>query len=138
MLEMDGAGAKILAIDDERNIREMLQLGLERKGFAVRCLPDGRNVADVIDTWQPDVILLDVMMPGVDGVEIGRDLRAEPRTARIPVIAISAQADVTLRLNVQQMGADDYLSKPFEFDDMLRRVGAWAARSHELGRAVSS
>lgn len=131
------AAGTVLVVDDAPGIVYILQIALQHAGYRVISAVAG-NALQLARDVQPDVILLDVMMPGVDGVEIGRDLRAEPRTARIPVIAISAQADVTLRLNVQQMGADDYLSKPFEFDDMLRRVGAWAARSHELGRAITS
>ncbi|HXW75867.1 MAG TPA: response regulator transcription factor [Candidatus Eremiobacteraceae bacterium] len=118
---MDPAGAKVLAIDDERNIREMLQLGLERQGFSVRCLPDGRSVAEVIDTWQPDVILLDVMMPFADGFSLLPTIR---NRTQAPIIMLTAKGDVDDKVTGLQLGADDYLAKPFALSELLARVGA--------------
>jgi two-component system, OmpR family, response regulator len=121
MLDMERSGAKILAIDDERNIREMLQLGLERKGFAVRTLPDGRNVADVIDSWQPDLILLDVMMPFADGFSLLPTIR---NRTQAPIIMLTAKGDVDDKVTGLQLGADDYLAKPFALTELVARVGA--------------
>lgn len=121
MIEMDGAGAKVLAIDDERNIRDMLQLALERKGFAVRCLPDGRNVADVIDSWQPDVVLLDVMLPFADGFSLVPAIRSRTQA---PIIMLTAKGDVDDKITGLQLGADDYLAKPFALSELIARIGA--------------
>lgn len=121
MLDMEGAGAKVLAIDDERNIREMLQLGLERKGFAVRCLGDGRNVAEVIDTWQPDIVLLDVMLPFADGFSLLPTIR---NRTQAPIIMLTAKGDVDDKVTGLQLGADDYLAKPFALTELVARVVA--------------
>ncbi|HYK53828.1 MAG TPA: response regulator transcription factor, partial [Candidatus Eremiobacteraceae bacterium] len=116
MLDMDGNGAKVLAIDDERNIREMLQLGLERKGFVVRCLPDGRSVGDIIDGWQPDVVLLDVMLPFADGFSLLPTIRSHTQA---PIIMLTAKGDVDDKITGLQLGADDYLAKPFALSELI-------------------
>src|SRR5579863_6218546 len=121
MLDMDGGGAKILAIDDERNIRDMLQLALERKGFAVRCLADGRNIADVIDSWQPDVVLLDVMLPFADGFSLVPAIRSRTQA---PIIMLTAKGDVDDKITGLELGADDYLAKPFALSELIARIQA--------------
>ena len=121
MLDMDGNGAKVLAIDDERNIREMLQLGLERKGFVVRCLPDGRQVGDIIDGWQPDVVLLDVMLPFADGFSLLPTIRSHTQA---PIIMLTAKGDVDDKITGLQLGADDYLAKPFALSELIARITA--------------
>ena len=126
---MDGNGAKVLAIDDERNIREMLQLGLERKGFAVRCLPDGRSVGDVIDGWQPDVVLLDVMLPFADGFSLLPTIRSHTQA---PIIMLTAKGDVDDKITGLQLGADDYLAKPFALSELIARITA-ALRRPTMG-----
>lgn len=121
MLDMDGNGAKVLAIDDERNIREMLQLALERKGFVVRCLPDGRQVGDIIDGWQPDVVLLDVMLPFADGFSLLPTIRSHTQA---PIIMLTAKGDVDDKITGLQLGADDYLAKPFALSELIARIAA--------------
>ena len=121
MIDMDGNGAKVLAIDDERNIRDMLQLGLERKGFVVRCLPDGRSVAEVIDGWQPDVVLLDVMLPFADGFSLLPTIRSRTQA---PIIMLTAKGDVDDKITGLQLGADDYLAKPFALSELIARIAA--------------
>jgi DNA-binding response OmpR family regulator len=129
MLDMDGNGAKVLAIDDERNIREMLQLGLERKGFVVRCLPDGRSVGDIIDGWQPDVVLLDVMLPFADGFSLLPAIRSHTQA---PIIMLTAKGDVDDKITGLQLGADDYLAKPFALSELIARITA-ALRRPTMG-----
>jgi two-component system, OmpR family, response regulator ArlR len=121
MLSVDGNGAKVLAIDDERNIRDMLQLGLERKGFVVRCLADGRTLSDVIDSWQPDVLLLDVMLPFADGFSLLPMIRSRTQA---PVIMLTAKGDVDDKITGLQLGADDYLAKPFALSELIARINA--------------
>ena len=98
------AGAKILVIDDEKRIREMLQIGLERKGFAVRCLPDGRTIGAAIDEWQPDIVLLDVMLPYADGFALLPQVR---RRTQAPIIMLTAKGDVDDRVTGLDIGADN-------------------------------
>ncbi|HET9342105.1 MAG TPA: response regulator transcription factor [Candidatus Eremiobacteraceae bacterium] len=121
MLDMDGNGAKVLAIDDERNIREMLQLGLERKGFIVKVLADGRAVGEVIDGWQPDVVLLDVMLPFADGFSLLPAIRSHTQA---PIIMLTAKGDVDDKITGLQLGADDYLAKPFALSELIARITA--------------
>ena len=118
---MQGAGAKVLAIDDERSIRDMLTLGLERQGFSVRCLPDGRNLAETIDSWQPDVLLLDVMLPFADGFSLLPSIRSRTQA---PIIMLTAKGDVDDKITGLQLGADDYLAKPFALSELIARIGA--------------
>jgi len=129
MLDMDGNGAKVLAIDDERNIREMLQLGLERKGFIVKVLPDGRSVGEVIDGWQPDVVLLDVMLPFADGFSLLPAIRSHTQA---PIIMLTAKGDVDDKITGLQLGADDYLAKPFALSELIARITA-ALRRPTMG-----
>ncbi len=121
MNSLEGNGAKVLAIDDERNIREMLQLGLERKGFVVRCLADGRTIGEVIDAWQPDVILLDVMLPFADGFALLPIIRSRTQA---PIIMLTAKGDVDDKITGLQLGADDYLAKPFALSELIARINA--------------
>jgi DNA-binding response OmpR family regulator len=115
------AGAKILVIDDEKRIREMLQIGLERKGFAVRSLADGRSIGTAIDEWQPDVVLLDVMLPYADGFALLPQVR---RRTQAPIIMLTAKGDVDDRVTGLELGADDYLAKPFALNELVARINA--------------
>jgi CheY-like chemotaxis protein len=115
----------VLVVDDDQDIVDLLTDVLELDGYRVQTAV-GSLIQPLARAVQPDVILLDIMMPGKDGVTVGRQLRADPRTAAIPVIAVSA----SLHLYVQaaEMGADACLSKPFDLDDVLQYVARWAGR----------
>jgi DNA-binding response OmpR family regulator len=114
-------GAKILVIDDEKRIREMLQIGLERQGFAVRCLSDGRSLGQAIDEWHPDAVLLDVMLPYADGFTLLPQIR---RRTHAPIIMLTAKGDVDDRVTGLELGADDYLPKPFALNELVARINA--------------
>ncbi|HEV2879196.1 MAG TPA: response regulator transcription factor [Candidatus Eremiobacteraceae bacterium] len=113
--------ARILVVDDEKRIREMLQIGLERQGFAVRCLPSGQQLPHVIDEWQPEVVLLDVMLPGADGFTLLPKIRSHTQA---PIIMLTAKGDVDDKVTGLQLGADDYLAKPFALSELVARIGA--------------
>lgn len=118
---MKSPPARVLVIDDEKRIREMLQIGLERQGFAVRCLPNGQQLAPVIDEWQPEVVLLDVMLPFADGFTLLPKIRSRTQA---PVIMLTAKGDVDDKVTGLQLGADDYLAKPFALRELVARIVA--------------
>ena len=116
----------VLVVDDAPGIVHLLQLLLEQADYRV-VTAVGEAVLPLAREVRPDVILLDVMMPGPDGVELGASLHADPATANIPVIAISALHHLKLRMQAVQMRAVDCVQKPFDLDDVLQRVEKWVA-----------
>lgn len=123
---------KILIVEDEAPIQELLEFNLKRKNYEVRLAESGEEALSLAATFSPDLILLDIMLPGVDGLEVCRKLKADPQTARMPIImltALSEEADIVTGL---ELGADDYVTKPFSPRVLLARVKA-ALRRDEPG-----
>lgn len=117
-------GQRVLVIEDEPDIADLLVYNLEREGYLVTSIDDGGEGLDAARRDVPDLVLLDLMLPGMDGLEVCRGLRAEPRTAAIPVIMVTAkgeESDVVLGLGI---GADDYIAKPFSPRELIARVKA--------------
>jgi DNA-binding response OmpR family regulator len=112
---------RIAVVDDERRIREMLELSLRHHGYEVRCAPDGQAALALVREWQPDAIVLDVMMPKIDGISLLPMLR---RVTDAPVIMLSAKGEVEDKVEGLTHGADDYLSKPFELSELVARIEA--------------
>ncbi len=108
-------------------MRDMLRLGLEQQGYAVRLLPDGRGIEGVIAEWQPDAIVLDVMMPFADGFSLLPLIR---RQTQAPVIMLSAKSETNDRVTGLTLGADDYVPKPFAFVELVSRLEAALRRPH--------
>ncbi|MFN2626460.1 MAG: response regulator, partial [Mycobacteriales bacterium] len=126
----------VLIVDDDPDITEFMQINLELDGFEVRVAGDGEEALRVMNGPLPDLVLVDVMMPKVDGMELCRRLRANPRTANLPIIMVTAKtlpADKVVGLTV---GADDYISKPFDTVELTARVRTTLRRNAEM-RAVS-
>jgi two-component system, OmpR family, response regulator MprA len=119
--------SKILVVDDERSMRDLLRLGLEQQGYTVRDLPDGRGLETAIVDWQPDAIILDVMMPFADGFTLLPMIR---RQTQAPVIMLSAKTEVDDRVTGLTLGADDYVPKPFAFPELVSRLEAALRRPH--------
>jgi len=120
---------KILVVEDEPDIREILEYNLAREGFRVLTACDGVEGVDTARRESPALILLDLMLPGIDGVEACRLLKSDPITADIPVIMVTAkseESDVVLGLGV---GADDYIAKPFSPKELVARVKAVLRRA---------
>ena len=112
---------KILIVEDEANIRELLRLYLEREGYTVL---EAENGVEVIKKWKsdkPDMLLLDVMMPVMDGWEVCREIRAE---SDVPIIMLTAKGETADRVSGLEMGADDYIVKPLEMPEVIARVRA--------------
>jgi two-component system OmpR family response regulator len=119
--ETKATGARVAVVDDERRIRELLELTLGYHGYAVRTAPDGQAALALVREWTPDAIILDVMMPKINGIELLPMLR---RLTDAPIIMLSARGEVDDRVEGLTHGADDYLSKPFELSELVAHLEA--------------
>jgi two-component system phosphate regulon response regulator PhoB len=119
----------VLVIDDEKDLIELVRYNLDRDGFDVIAASNGRSGLDIATAHKPDLIVLDLMMPGTDGLEVCRQLRADPRTARTPVIMLTAKAAEADRIVGLELGADDYVTKPFSPRELVARVKAILRRT---------
>ncbi|NUB28037.1 response regulator [Azospirillum brasilense] len=119
----------LLVVDDDREIRTLLSQFLTRHGFRVTGAKDGVEMMRTLDSARVDLIVLDLMMPGEDGLSLCRRLRATPDTAQTPVIMLTAMGEETDRIVGLEMGADDYLAKPFSPRELLARVKAVLRRA---------
>ncbi|MGM1047090.1 MAG: response regulator transcription factor [Bacillota bacterium] len=113
---------KILLVDDEPHILQFLELGLRSEGFEVESASDGINAVQMADLFNPHIIILDIMMPGIDGVEVCRQLKQNGNDAAI--IMLTAKDEVSDRIRGLTTGADDYMIKPFSFEELLARIQA--------------
>jgi DNA-binding response OmpR family regulator len=118
-LEENLAGMKVLVVDDDRPNLKMTAFLLKEEGYTVLTADNGKDALRLIDEKAPDLVILDVMMPGLDGWEITRQLR---RTTNLPIIILSAKGETSDRVYGLDLGADDYLAKPFEPAELLARV----------------
>ncbi|MCI9076335.1 MAG: response regulator transcription factor [Dorea sp.] len=112
---------KILIVDDDENIAELISLYLTKECFDTRIVYDGEAALTAFDTYQPGLILLDVMLPGIDGYQVCREIRARSQT---PIIMLSAKGEVFDKVLGLELGADDYIMKPFDSKEMVARVKA--------------
>lgn len=122
---------KILIVDDEANIRQLVRFNLEKEGFSCVEAEDGPACLDSVRRDKPDLVVLDIMLPGKDGLEVCRLLKARPETAGIPIIMLTAKAEEIDTVLGLEMGADDYLTKPFSPRELIARVKAVLRRSHK-------
>jgi DNA-binding response OmpR family regulator len=113
---------KVLIVDDEDDIIGLLTLHLKMKRYEVLAATDGVKGLDVANKERPDIILLDVMMPGIDGFEVCKRLKEKPATAEIPIIFLTARNQTDDRVKGLMSGADDYMVKPFDFDELELRI----------------
>jgi len=116
------AGARILVVEDEPNIREIINFNLENWGYEVIQAEDGERALALVEERQPDLILLDLMLPKVDGVEVCRRLKSGFLTSRIPIIMLTARKEVTDKVAGMDAGADDYITKPFSREELEARI----------------
>ncbi|ANE45713.1 transcriptional regulator [Paenibacillus swuensis] len=115
-------GIKLLLVDDEPHILQFLELGLVNEGYEVRTSTDGMSAVMIAEDFQPHLVILDIMMPGMDGFEVCRMLKHN--NAQIAIIMLTAKDEVGDRIKGLTLGADDYMIKPFSFDELLARIGA--------------
>jgi two-component system response regulator ResD len=126
MIWLMAAEARVLVVDDEPMVRDVLARYLERSGFEVDSAPDGELALAAFDAHRPDLVLLDLMLPRVDGFEVFRRIRARSQS---PVIMITARGQTTDRIVGLEVGADDYISKPFSPAEVVARVRSVLRRS---------
>jgi DNA-binding response OmpR family regulator len=126
---------RIAVIDDEPRIRELLDLTLTHHGYAVRTAPDGPSALELVREWEPELIVLDVMMPMISGIELLPMLR---RVTDAPIVMLSARGEVETKVEGLTHGADDYLSKPFEVSELVAHIDAKLRRPHMESRHIVS
>ena len=124
----------ILVVEDDRNISDLIRMYLEKEGFEVRSAYDGGKAIEEYDKQAPDMVLLDIMLPVVDGWGVCAHIREKGKT---PIIMLTAKSDVGDRITGLEMGADDYIVKPFEVKELLARVHAVLRRTGDDGKPQS-
>ncbi len=117
---------QVLIVEDDHNIADLLRLYLEKDGYEVTIAPDGVKGVEQFRAGQPDLVLLDVMLPGMDGWGVCRTIRAEAKT---PIIMLTAKSETEDKVYGLKQGADDYITKPFEMKEVLARIEAVLRRS---------
>ena len=130
-----GQGRKVLVVDDEESVRELVDLYLSKEGFEVIPAKDGREALRLNGEHHPDLIILDLMLPGMDGWEVCRQIRS---TSRVPIIMLTAHSEEVDRIVGLELGADDYVVKPFSPREMVARVKAVLRRGAAAGEEAET
>ncbi|HIR19793.1 MAG TPA: response regulator transcription factor [Candidatus Pelethomonas intestinigallinarum] len=117
---------KILVVEDDHNISDLIRMYLEKEGFEVQTVFDGGSAVETFRSWEPDMVLLDIMLPVMDGWAVCGKIR---ETSRTPIIMITAKSEVFDRIQGLEMGADDYIVKPFEMKELIARINAVLRRT---------
>jgi phosphate regulon transcriptional regulator PhoB len=120
---------RILIVDDEPDLVELVAYNLKREGFKVSASPDGEDALEKIRKGTFDLIILDLMLPGIQGVELCRMLRSNPKTESLPIIMLTAKSDTSEKIKGLETGADDYMTKPFSPSELIARVRAVLRRT---------
>ncbi len=124
---------KILIVDDDENIAEIISLYLTKECFETQIAPDGESAIEMFESFNPDLVLLDIMLPGIDGYGVCRQIRA---TSMTPIIMLSAKGEVFDKVLGLELGADDYMEKPFDTKELVARVKAVLRRSKASTQTV--
>ncbi len=123
---------KILIVDDDSNIAELISLYLMKECYDTKIVGDGEEALRAVESYRPDLILLDLMLPGIDGYQVCREVRSKED---IPIIMLSAKGEIFDKVLGLEMGADDYMQKPFDSKELVARVKAVLRRYHKLASA---
>jgi diguanylate cyclase (GGDEF)-like protein len=118
----EGNPIRVLVVDDEKNILDIIRFNLEVEGYEVITSMDGEEALKLVREIKPDLILCDIMMPELDGLEVCRRLKADGRTNQIPVVMLSARTQAQDKVASIEAGADDFITKPFDFSDLVARI----------------
>jgi two-component system KDP operon response regulator KdpE len=116
----------ILVVDDERQITRVLKTALSSRGYGIRTAADGDEALHIMQDWWPDVVITDLRMPNLDGLELCKTIRAK---SQIPIIVLSVKGEDQVKVEALDAGADDYVTKPFSMDELLARIRAALRRS---------
>jgi len=122
--------SRILIVEDEAKIARFVTLELEHEGYEVRTAHDGRTGLEMCESWQPDLMILDLMLPQLSGIEVCRRIR---QTSDVPIIMLTAKDDVSDKVMGLDMGADDYMTKPFAIEELLARIRV-SLKKHRIDR----
>ena len=125
--------ARILVAEDDPDIASLLGHYLQRAGFEADLVPSGSDVLPRLRKAPPDLLLLDIMLPGLDGLEVCRAVRGDEHTAAIPIILVTAKAEESDRIVGLELGADDYITKPFSPNEVIARIRALLRRARRTG-----
>jgi two-component system alkaline phosphatase synthesis response regulator PhoP len=128
--------ARVLVVEDQRDLAELLAHNLRVEGFDARVVGDGNEAVKVVDTWSPDLLILDLMLPGRDGFEVLRALRG--RSREVPVLILSARGEEEDKIRSFRLDADQYVTKPFSLPELLERVHALLRRRAQLTTAPAN
>ncbi len=123
--------SNILVVDDEPSIVELIDFNLQKTGYHVLKAENGHEALQLVRTNKPDLIILDLMIPGIDGIEVCRKLKGQQETAAIPIIMLTAKNEEVDKIVGLELGADDYMTKPFSPRELMARVKAVLRRSHK-------
>ncbi|MGB9497653.1 MAG: response regulator [Dissulfuribacterales bacterium] len=115
---------KILVVDDEEDILELLKFNLSREGYQVLCAVSGEQALRLVRSENPDLIMLDLMLPGIDGLEVTRRLKNDPDTKNLPIVMLTAKGEEADIVTGLELGADDYITKPFSPRILIARIRA--------------
>jgi two-component system alkaline phosphatase synthesis response regulator PhoP len=118
------AKEKILVIDDEEDILELLKYNLSREGYKVSCASSGEETLRAVQSGIPDLLVLDLMLPGIDGLDVARQLKSDPKTRDVPIVMLTAKGEEADIVTGLELGADDYITKPFSPRVLVARVKA--------------
>ena len=129
---------KILVVDDDASINELIKINLELAGYKVVQAYDGIKAFALAKQELPSLVVLDVMMPEVDGFTVAKRIRENPQTKNIPIIMLTALSQLDDKANGFNIGVDDYLIKPFEVEELLMRVRALLKRTHQIPESAST
>lgn len=120
---------KILVVDDERDIIDLISANLRREGYQVVSAETGEDALELVKMERPDLVVLDLMLPGIEGLEVCRQIRGAPDFSSIPILILSAKCAEVDRVLGLEMGADDYITKPFSVRELVSRVRVWLRRT---------
>ena len=118
------SGEKVLVVDDEENIRELVKYNLDREGYRVTTVGSGEDALKEARSHVPDLIILDLMLPGIDGLDVCRELKTDPKTALIAIVMLTVKGEESDIVVGLELGADDYIAKPFSPKVLLARIKA--------------
>ena len=118
------AKERILVVDDEEDILELVRFNLAREGYPIICTTSGEETLKIVQREDPDLIVLDLMLPGIDGLEVAKALKSDPKTRDIPIIMLTAKGEEADIVTGLELGADDYVTKPFSPRILVARVRA--------------
>jgi two-component system alkaline phosphatase synthesis response regulator PhoP len=128
---------KVLIVDDEEDIADLLTYNLVREGFAAIAAHDGETALRMIKKETPNLVLLDLMLPGMNGLDVCKSVRRNPEAARLPIIMLTAKSDEIDKVTGLELGADDYMTKPFGVKELIARIRSILRRTHGQEKDIS-